>query len=787
MHRRIEGLTLLSVAAADGPSRDGDDASEDAPFTLLGDQPYELDRDPLGFDALVSDLADLVLESRGSTPFTLGLDAGWGMGKSSLMRKLRSTLDGYDNVTTVWFNAWTSEGNSVLEGLIKSVLDRIDPNILRRSLRRQHLVRGFRLTVTVVASVLRLGNLVDRIWERISIDPRARNEMAELMKLAMSDWMARSRQPQGRVLVVFVDDLDRCSPASVFQVFEAIKLYLDTSGFVFVLGYDSSIISEAILEEKKYSKQITSRDYLEKIIQIGYRIPIADDEHAKALVEEYLDSSNTSHLFDDSLKALVVDRNDRNPRRIKRFINGFILQYGLDRDWAELGAANLVKVEILRVYFPDFARLLGGSGPADTITEFLEYVETRTFLRQELQTEGPRWGRVSEVLASHHVAIGPDGETPRSHRDLLHALEQELPEAFPAAVQDANFVALLQSFPPEADRGRLREKLEGRYVPLFRPSRLVLRTDGGGDAKEFNFAGVKLLWIDDKPERNAALAAAIEQFGGEVHSVGDFEGAAELLRSGGAIDVVIAEMSGRGSNDAGLGLVGRLQEERLFRCALVFYTARVTPARRDAAAKLGALGVTNDPSQLLTLLTRALAAPLATESPVPAEKVRRGRSRTSAHLPRVYISYRREDSSGYAGRLYDQLASRAQRGTVFRDVDSIAPGVDFSQAVRSAVLEADALVVVIGLSWLDGTDGSGRRRLDNPDDFIRLDIAAALTSNMLVIPVLVEGAAMPRPDELPTNISDLARRNAVELSDERWTYDVDRLVDVLENFAERTA
>jgi hypothetical protein len=220
----------------------------------------------------------------------------------------------------------------VLEGLIKSVLDKIDPNILRRTVRRKHLMGGFRVAALIVAGLLRVDNLVDKIWDRVASDPRARNQMRDLMGHAMDQWMSKGRTPGRRLLVVFIDDLDRCSPANVFQVFEAVKLYLDTPGFVFVIGFDSTVVSEAILEEKKYSKVITSRDYLEKIIQIQYRVPVPDDEQVQAFISRCLESSSTTELFDPAMQSLVVDRNNRNPRKIKRFVNMFVLEYGLDRD-----------------------------------------------------------------------------------------------------------------------------------------------------------------------------------------------------------------------------------------------------------------------------------------------------------------------------------------------------------------------------------------------------------------------------------------------------------------------
>ena len=147
-------------------------------------------------------------------------------------------------------------------------------------------------------------------------------------------------------------------------------------------------------------------------------------------------------------------------------------------------------------------------------------------------------------------------------------------------------------------------------------------------------------------------------------------------------------------------------------------------------------------------------------------------------MARIFISYRRDDSSGYAGRLYDRLSVDFGDDNVFMDI-AIEPGEDFVDAIEQAVSACDILLAVIGRQWLTMTDGAGRRRLENPDDFVRLEIGAALKRNIRVIPVLVQGAAMPRGEQLPEPLTRLARRQAQELSDGRWRYDVDRLLTVL--------
>jgi hypothetical protein len=146
----------------------------------------------------------------------------------------------------------------------------------------------------------------------------------------------------------------------------------------------------------------------------------------------------------------------------------------------------------------------------------------------------------------------------------------------------------------------------------------------------------------------------------------------------------------------------------------------------------------------------------------------------------IFISYRREDAPAYAGRLYDQLAERFGDEHVFMDVDTIEPGADFVARIEDAVGSAAVLLVVMGRGWLESKDEQGRRRLDDPKDFVRLEVASALRRDVRVIPVLVGGARMPEEDELPAALAVLSRRNALVVSDLDWRAGMARLLAVLE-------
>jgi hypothetical protein len=146
---------------------------------------------------------------------------------------------------------------------------------------------------------------------------------------------------------------------------------------------------------------------------------------------------------------------------------------------------------------------------------------------------------------------------------------------------------------------------------------------------------------------------------------------------------------------------------------------------------------------------------------------------------KVFISYRRRETAGHAGRLYDRLAEHYGDERVFMDL-GMEPGLDFVEQIDEAVTHCEALLSLIGAQWLDMRDAQGRRRLDDPHDFARLEVETALARDVRVIPVLLQDAKMPEPEDLPASLAPLARRHAIEISDERWDYDVGRLIEVLD-------
>lgn len=146
----------------------------------------------------------------------------------------------------------------------------------------------------------------------------------------------------------------------------------------------------------------------------------------------------------------------------------------------------------------------------------------------------------------------------------------------------------------------------------------------------------------------------------------------------------------------------------------------------------------------------------------------------------IFINYRRGDDPGFTQALFSRLEQAFAPERLFMDVDNIAPGLDFVQVLNEQVARCDVLIAVIGKNWLGTVDESGERRLDNPEDFVRIEIESALSQKKRVIPVLVNDAKMPRSTELPESLKPFARCNAVRLTHERFRADTQGLIKALE-------
>ncbi|TVT51706.1 response regulator [Amycolatopsis rhizosphaerae] len=568
-------------------------------FAVLNDSPVGEggNEDLLEATATAHNLADLILASRDTAPFTLAIDAGWGMGKSSLLRQLAKVFEADPAVSTVWFNAWTSEKASAVEGLIKSVLLSFDRNVIRRSvrgvLRRTHVVGALRATALVTSSFLGLRQVVDAVWAALAVDAKSRNEIRDVVRSMAEAWLAKGGSATGRrLLVVFIDDLDRCSDERIVEVCEAIKLYLDVPGLVFVLACDQAVLWQAVGRSTGNETVTAGLRYLEKIIQINYPIPPPSSSLTRRLVDGYVVRSGTAHLFDDAMKKMLIERTGRNPRRIKRVINSFVLEHHLNRAWDELGAGNLVKIILLQHFYPQFYGMLLSFETADPVLRFLDYHAFRQVVKQGGERDFAAWQR----LFTESGLKPPDQDASLSELGARMAeLEQELPVIFPELATDKEFVSLVHSLPDSTGQWRRLLRKPLLADGLGQPG--VALPQGEPDA----LAGMRVLWIDDHPEEKDWLADQIISRGAQVERVTDMRAAVAAL-AGLQPTVVISDVRRGRNQQAGFEGLEYLQEHKLYDGPVYFYVGQVTPARISRARELGADGLTSDPPQLLAWL-----------------------------------------------------------------------------------------------------------------------------------------------------------------------------------------
>jgi hypothetical protein len=156
---------------------------------------------------------------------------------------------------------------------------------------------------------------------------------------------------------------------------------------------------------------------------------------------------------------------------------------------------------------------------------------------------------------------------------------------------------------------------------------------------------------------------------------------------------------------------------------------------------------------------------------------RRGRG----DRPKIFLCYRREDTQGFARGIYQSLAGRYGHEQVFRDIDSTPAGVRYATWIESRVGQCNVMVALIGDAWLSTKDGAGRRRLDSPRDWVRQEIEAALARDISIVPVRIQGARMPSEEDLPPSIADLAGFQSAEVTDSRWDFDIESLMQAIDN------
>jgi hypothetical protein len=445
--------------------------AETGSYVLLGDQPVkDANEDLLGASVSAKTIAAIISDSRASSPFVMAIDGGWGMGKSTLLHQISTCLSAVDDVKIVHFNAWTSQGERALEGLIKSVLSSLDRNSLRRGLKKvgeqRHTLLIARVFLGALARFVGAARLVDEIWNRLEIDAKGRNELRSTIFDMLSAWTRKGEtSPVGKSLIVVIDDLDRCSDQVIVQICEAVKLYLDAPGLIFVIGCDYAVLRRGVSASDRGNE---ARIYLEKIIQVVHRLQPSNEDQLRSLIQGYARRSGTAAVFDQTVEEILSKRAGRNPRRIKRIINSFVLESRLNSAWSapDLGNDQLIKAVIIHHLYPSFYdELISEQSGPDPIGDFLDYAEVKGRAADPPPTNDAWWSTNSKLFRRHDISPPPRSTTEREGlSSALANLEAGLPSEYPHLARDIAFISLLRGVGDDRARAALTSLL--RNEPL---------------------------------------------------------------------------------------------------------------------------------------------------------------------------------------------------------------------------------------------------------------------------------------------------------------------------------
>ncbi|MEM9148450.1 MAG: P-loop NTPase fold protein [Pseudomonadota bacterium] len=305
-------------------------------YRLLSDQPERI-ADQFNFDAMAKILKTVVIET--PPPFTIGIFGEWGSGKTTLMHRLDAQLlEGGQK--TVWFNAWRYDGKEVVwNALIQSIFlamqsdeDVKDADFKARLIETGRNLARFaaRKAIAPLTGGLVTAEHLDKAAALLSPltadDPQFKfiNEFEAGFRSLVSEYVGEN----GR-LVVFVDDLDRCLPETAVEVLEAIKLYLDNANVTFVIGVEPEVVRQGIRHRYQNNEVLAEKEYLEKIVQLPFMMRGLDDEMAMRLLRPY--AKTAPYVDDPVMTGMIFAATEKNPRRIKRFINTFYVLTEMQR------------------------------------------------------------------------------------------------------------------------------------------------------------------------------------------------------------------------------------------------------------------------------------------------------------------------------------------------------------------------------------------------------------------------------------------------------------------------
>lgn len=572
-------------------------------------------------------LAALLHDSRESAPYVFAVYADWGMGKTSLLRLTGERLSETGDIEVVWFNAWLATDGRALEMIVKSVLDRLDPNSLRRLARKlsadSKKTSWARVLLRGLAGSVHMHHLVDGIWDHLAVDARTRADAESLFRSAVSDYAgADGSGTRERTIVVFIDDLDRCSADTIRELSAALKQYLAVPGLVFVLGCDRSVVEGAMRfgPTQQSADEASGRRYLEKIIQASYAVPAPTDSQLDKLIAGYADAAGAASLFGGTMVEAVKLHTGRNPRRIKQLMNRLVAEYRLDPDWQSLGAEALFSAAMLQELYPEFHRMLAMSEDLDPLEEFTGYLAVMTAVKAAAAGFADATTALREEAAEclERNGIHPSEMTP----DNLAALESVVPESIPRLAHDKVFTGLVKALVGSAAEREVRAKLRRRKLAeITKPQTAEPLESEYGRPETQDFRGLTVLWLG-RPG-NPDVVERMARGGASVFGVPDLDRARnEMMRR--RVSVLITGLAREDSGAGGFDDIEALRSSG-FRGQEIIYAEYVSQTWRARADEIG-VPITSDPEELLDLVARArsvrpVAAPTEPPAPTPRDLV----------------------------------------------------------------------------------------------------------------------------------------------------------------------
>lgn len=292
---------------------------------LLGDQPcLEEQKDWLGYDSFIEKLAALIIRSAKSVPLTIGIEGEWGTGKTTFMKRLRKKVK--SQCATIWFEPWKyQERDEIWKGLITELFKGIDESALQRIFSLETAKEGGKDFLDDLSRLLKLDKATSAIKDKVRLTPTFLNIFESKFSEILEELVKKEEKSEGKkgILIIFIDDLDRCLPEATVTILEAIKIYMTVPKCVLVLSYERNSVSQAVSAVYPDIKP-DGGEYLNKIVQVPIAIPRVGEGEKKEYIENCLKAMGDPHLLDEECQDILLEGTHGNPREIKSFLNGFV-------------------------------------------------------------------------------------------------------------------------------------------------------------------------------------------------------------------------------------------------------------------------------------------------------------------------------------------------------------------------------------------------------------------------------------------------------------------------------